>query len=482
MHRRAWLFALPALCACSLLRGGEGEAAPGPADSPQLACADLTQQAPAFFRLLDDPAKPLDALRATVSDLAQVQCFDAERLTCVNDSQCHGLGCDGGICDCLLPYNALGEVLRAALRGLAAASAEPPESAAQRCVSIAQAAALAQPNHLCELKRAWSVIAAGNGMRALLADPRLALALQQVTAYASGQIDGAVHDGVAGTLGRMARRNDLCDPADMGTLAEKLLANLTPALAAEVSAKLTALVEDPTLRPLLLRLASGGNPQGRASVIYLAHFLISEISAVSTGAEASADLQQLLDDAVFPLTNAGLRQHIQDAADLLKRALADDVGAFPSLQRVVGCAANPAVDADPVSGVTGEFIGSFYDLLVLPNGIDVPATLSLLSEAVALDQDGQVVRALHGVVAAIRSDEQALDASRAAFAEALCGPAAGGAGFAGDGRSPQGGALETCTGEAFARGMLPALSLLVQSGALGDLITLLSDVLDGCGQ
>src|ERR1041384_2378884 len=187
-------------------------------------------------------------------------------------------------------------------------------------------------------------------------------------------------------------------------------------------------------------------------------FFFTEISAVSTGAEASKDLQDILDDAVYPLVNsAELKQHIQDAADLLKRALADDIGAFSALQQVIGCAANPAIDSD-------EFTGSFYDLLVQPEGIEVAAVLDLFREAVSVDEDGQVIRALHGLVAAMVSDEQALDASRAAVAEALCGPEA------------------QCTGAAFAKGMLPAVTLLVERGALGDLLTLLSDVLDGCGK
>src|SRR6185503_2059542 len=162
--------ALLALCACSdaqcrsmhgvfagLVCGGQGDDPPGPDSEPVLACADLSKQAPAFFALLDDPSHPLDPLRATVTDLSAVQCFDKSRASCTDDSQCHGLTCDSGLCACLLPYNALGEVLRAGLRGLSAAAIEPPESSSERCVSIAEAAQLATPNHLCELKRAWSV-------------------------------------------------------------------------------------------------------------------------------------------------------------------------------------------------------------------------------------------------------------------------------------------------------------------------------------
>jgi hypothetical protein len=214
-----------------------------------------------------------------------------------------------------------------------------------------------------------------------------------------------------------------------------------------------------------MQLASGGNAQGRASIIYLGHYFITEIAAVSTGSEASRDLQDILDRIVYPeVSNPDLHRHIQDAADLLKRAIADDIGAFPALQRIVACAANPAIDTDPDTGATGEMIGAVYDLVVSPQGVEVSAALGLVQKAVALDQDGQVIRAAHGLVQAMISDEQALDASRAMLAEALCGPAA------------------VCNGSAFARGLLPAVTLLVQRNALGDLLTLLSDVLDGCGK
>ena len=46
--------------------------------------------------------------------------------------------------------------------------------------------------------------------------------------------------------------------------------------------------------------------------------------------------------------------------------------------------------------------------------------------------------------------------------EALCGPA------------------PVCTGVPFSQGMLPAVSLLVDRGALQDLFTLVTDVLEGC--
>jgi hypothetical protein len=446
----------------ALFCGGQGTDAPGPVDPPPAACADLSKQAPALFALLNDPGRPLDALRASIGDLNAKQCFDPQRTSCRDDLDCHGAACEDGTCACLLPYNALGEVLRAGLRGLSAAAAEPPESAARQCVSIADAARLAQPNHLCELRRAWSVLSARQG--GPLSDPRIAATVREVADYASGKADGVVHAALPGTFGRMARHRELCDPADFFSVLEKLLARLNPQLAGQSIGVLDDLVLDHTLRPLLLSLAAGQSAQGRDSVIFLVHFFITEISAVRTGAEASAALQDILDKFVYPAVGSDvLKQHLQAAADLLSRAIADDVGAFPALQRLVACAADPAIDLDPVTKRSGEAIGAVYDLLVQPSGVSVTDELDLLTRLVTLDQDGQVVRAAHGLVAALANDEQALDAVRAALAEALCGPE------------------PACSGTAFAQGMLPAVATLAEHGALQDLFTLLSDVLEGCG-
>jgi hypothetical protein len=447
----------------ALFCGGQGVDAPGPIDPPVAACADLSKQAPALFALLDDPSKPLDALRESLHDLNAQQCFDPQRQPCASDAECGGVACDGTQCACRLQYNALGEVLRAALRGLSAASREPPESASKQCVPLAEAASLALPNHLCELKRAWAVLKShGVGP---LTDPLLAATLREVSDYASGKTDGVVHAALPGTFGRMARRSDLCDPADFFSTLEKLLAHLTPQLTDQSMGVLRDLLTDPTLRPLLLSLASGSNAQGRESVVFLVHFFITKISVVQTGAQASAALQDILDKLVYPsVSDDALKRHLQAGADLLGRAIADDVGAFPALQRLVACAANPAIDLDPVSGKNAELIGAVYDLLVSPQGVKVVDELDLVSRLVRLDEDGQIVRAAHGVVAGMASDEQALDAVRAMLAEALCGPG------------------PVCTGAAFSQGMLPALTLLVERGGLLDFFTLVSDVLEGCGK
>ena len=175
--------------------------------------------------------------------------------------------------------------------------------------------------------------------------------------------------------------------------------------------------------------------------------------------------QDILDKLVYPsVSDDALKEHIQAGADLLGRAIADDVGAFPALQRLVACAADPAIDLDPVSGKNAELIGAVYDLLVSPQGVKVTDELDLVSRLMRLDEDGQLVRAAHGLVAGMASDEQALDAVRAMLAEALCGPG------------------PVCTGAAFSQGLLPALTLLVERGAVQDLFTLVSDVVEGCGK
>lgn len=447
-----------------LFCGAQGDDAPGPVAPPPAACADLTKQAPALFALIDDPAQPLQALRSTLSQLDAVQCLDASRPACSSDLDCDGVACaPDGKCACRIAYNPLGEVLRAGLRGLGAASREPPESATQQCLPAADAASLPQQNHLCELKRAWAVLRSGS--TGPLSDPRLAATLREVADYTSGKTDGAVHAAMAGTFGRMALHGDLCDPADFFSLLEKLLAHLTPDNAAQATGVLKALIEDPTLRPLLLSLESGSSAEGRDSAVYLVHFFIDEIAAVQTGAQASAALQDILDKYVYPqVSDAGLRAHIQAAVDLLSRMIADDVGAFPPLQRIIACASNPVVDDDPVSGKSSELIGAVYDLLVSPNGVSVADELDLVTDLVKLDTGGQVTRAAHDLVAAMLGDDQALDAVRGAAADALCGPG------------------PVCDGVAFSTGVLPALAVLSDHGALLDLVTLLSDVLEGCNK
>src|SRR5437764_284396 len=116
-----------------LLCGAQGDDPP-PDEAPAAHCADPSARAAEFFALLTDPSKPLDALRSTVADLAQVKCFDPSRRACSGDPECGGVQCESGTCACRLPYSALGELLRAGLRGLAAASVEPPESTTARCL------------------------------------------------------------------------------------------------------------------------------------------------------------------------------------------------------------------------------------------------------------------------------------------------------------------------------------------------------------
>lgn len=445
--------------------GGQGDDPEGPREAPAAACADLTKQAPALFALLNDPQKPLDGLRSTLADLSAEQCLDASRPACTTDDDCGGGACDGAVCACRLSYSPMGEVLRAGLRGLAAAASEPPESAGARCVSRTEAAKLAQPNHLCEVKRAWAVLDAQDGLRALLADPALSRTLRAVADYASGKKDGKVHSALPGTFGRMARNRELCDPANLASLLDKLLLHVTPALATSSTQVLRDLIQDPTLRPLLLTLAAGNHQQGRESIAYLVHFFFQEVTAVKTGSEASQKLQGILEQLVYPsINNAALQAHVQAAADLLKAAIADDIGSFPALQAVIVCTADPAVDVDPVTGQSAELISGVYDLLVDPQGVSVPDGLSLLEALVKLDKDGQLFRALRGLVVAIESDEQALDGMRGAVAEALCGPA------------------ESCDGVPFAKGVLPALALLTERGAIGDLLTLIDTLLSGCKQ
>ena len=82
----------------ALFCGGQGVDAPGPIEPPAAACADLSKQAPALFALLDDPSKPLDALRASLHDLNAQQYFDPSRPACSSDAECGDVSCEGAVC------------------------------------------------------------------------------------------------------------------------------------------------------------------------------------------------------------------------------------------------------------------------------------------------------------------------------------------------------------------------------------------------
>ena len=418
----------------SWLCGAQGDEPP-PADAPPPLCKRLDQLAPVFFALVRDPSRPLDGLRRTLEELDAPQCLDRT---------------------CARPYRPLAELLRAVLDGLAALAREPREPGTPpgaRCAATPPPAR----TRACDLRRAFDRALGEDGGRALLADPRLRTVVSALARYAPE------HPEAAAALGRMMKAPDACPPADFLSLAEKLLFHFTPAAAAEVSGTVRALISDPDLRPFIAALTAGGSAPGRASVIFLVHHFVGQARAVARGSEAAARLEEILQRFVYPAVGSDrLRGELAAAFDLFKRAMADEVGAFPALQRLIACADDPSIGG-------GALVGAAYDLLALreaDGGIDAATLLGLVDRASAIDADRQLSRAAREIALAIAGDEHAAEAVRGVLAQVLCGSSVFEA---------------SCDGRAFAQGLLPAVALLVDRGALADLFVLLDTLLHGCG-
>src|SRR5438105_7844119 len=55
--------------------GGQGTDAPEPDAPAANACSDVRQVMPGFFKLLEDPSRPLDSLREAVKAIGAPQCL-----------------------------------------------------------------------------------------------------------------------------------------------------------------------------------------------------------------------------------------------------------------------------------------------------------------------------------------------------------------------------------------------------------------------
>src|SRR5438445_157171 len=70
-----------------LVCGGQGSDAPEPVPQAANACSDVRLVMPGFFKLLEDPSKPLDGLRQAVKTLGTPTCPTAPR-ACTADTSC----------------------------------------------------------------------------------------------------------------------------------------------------------------------------------------------------------------------------------------------------------------------------------------------------------------------------------------------------------------------------------------------------------
>ena len=449
-----------------LVCGGQGSSAPEPDAPPANACSDVRLVMPGFFKLLDDPSKPLDGLRQAVKALGAPICPAPPR-ACTEGDTCPVGDCGAdGFCPCEHPTSPLADLLVITFKGLNAIAAdkvEPGAAPGARCVSTVLAAQLApgQINRMCEVRRMLDVLLQQNGGQTLLNDPNVQTVVVSLLQYLQGKpptsLDGVPHYDLFTTLGRMAQNEGICSPRDAYDTIDKVLLYYTPSKAAADLGALQALLADPTTKDLLKGLSTGGSAQGRASIITLAHTLITSLTGASNGAAATASIDRLLSDVVYPYIDnhypASFKAKVKAAVAAIEAPLADATGIFPPLQSLLRCVNDPIIDHN------GELIGALYDLisLQLPDGkpgVDLATLIGAVRTLVTLDQTGQVARSLRLIIEGARNDDAATLAVRKLLAQAL---------------TPEIGKL-----------LLPPLDALVQHQVLGEVLTLLDDLLYSC--
>jgi hypothetical protein len=327
-------------------------------------------------------------------------------------------------------------------------------------VSAAQAAILAQTNptqinRTCEIRRMLDVLLQQNGGQTLLNDPNVQKVILDLLRYIEGKTDGVPHYDLFTTLGRMAQNPGICAPSDAYNLLDKALAYYTPAKAGQDLGAIQTLLADPITQKFLAGLSTGGSAQGRASVITLAHDLIGTITSAKSGEDATAQIDSILQKVVYPYIeqNYGSRYEaeVKAAVAALENAISTPTGIFPYLQNLLVCANNPVIDNN------GELVGALYDLISLQSttgGIDLATLVGALKTLTTLDSTGQVSRSLRLIIEGARDDDNATEAVRALLAQVL---------------TPD-----------IAQKLLPPLDVLVQKQVLGEVITLLDDLLYKC--
>jgi hypothetical protein len=477
----------------SLVCGGEGDVPEEP-PAPKRLCKDARLVMPEFFKLIDDPNKPLGTLRTAVGEIGAPICQDPiDQRRCTPGNQ----GCElgecvadsssptGGLCPCKNAESPLGDLLVVLFKGLSSVAdpnkpAEPGAVDKSRCAPPALVSALtdATRNELCEVRRTLDFLLAQNGGGKLFNDPNVVKSLTAFLDYVQGKGYASAHYDLFTTLGKasnLGQPGAICDASNTYALLDLALGYLTPPTASALVGHVKDLLADPTMVQFLNSVSSGsgsGSATGRAAVITLARSLLPGLVAAKNQAEA---LQQI-DDLVSKLILAPAANYPQTFKNHVKAVL-DDVHAllnycrpgcgttctsacaadkplFPDVQRLLSCLNSPAVDPD------GTLVGALYDLLSLKPlqpgvaGVDLPTLLGAIQAIVDLDTSGQVVRLLRYLITSIGNDEVATEAVRALLAEAL---------------TPEVG-----------KNLVPALSVLVQHQVLGEVLALLQDILYGC--
>jgi len=451
----------------SLVCGGEGSPAPEPAKVTSSLCQPR-QVMPQFFKLLDDPGKPLDGLRQVVKVLAVPTCFAPRDRACTQDSQCAIGACTSGLCPCTASFNPLADILQLAFRGIATISLDPAEPGAMggKCVSAALAAALpvAQRNRLCELRRSLDVLLLQGGGKQLLSDPNVQATVLALLHYIEGKPDHTPHYDLFTGLGRMAQNPGLCKPHQTYRLLDQGLAYLTPQNAAQLFASVQTLLDDPYTQTFFAQLATGQGASGRDAIIVLVNGLQPALLAAQSGPALLAVVNdQLLQPFVYNPNNSipqSFKDEVKAIMDSAGLLLGDQAGIFAPLQAVLACVGDPLIrctDAKACTDHDNELVGALYDLLSRPkaqDGLDLATLLGAVNTLLSLDTTGQTARTLRLVMSSIDQSEEATDGVRQLLAQVLTAD----------------------LGEK----LLPALDTMVENKVLGEFLSLLDDLLYSC--
>lgn len=449
----------------SVFCGGEGDDAPVPVNDQQPNfCSNIRGVMPAFFTLMERSDKPLAGLRAAVAELGHTQCLqtDAQR-SCRSDDDCEFGSCDTAarLCPCTQGFNPLADLLGMTFRGMASISRDANETSSGRCASATEAASLpaGKINRMCEVRRTLDVLLQQNGADKVLNDPNLTAVLLALLDYVQGKGYSKPHYDLFTTMGRMAGNPGVCDPLNAYALIDKLLGWLTPANAVPVLDHLAALLDDPEMQTFLSKVSNGGSEQGRAAVITIAKSLMPSLIIAKSGQEAMGPITDLVNSLVLKPEAAysqAFKNKVKAVLDDVGVLLGPQLGLWEPLRLTLVCLNNPDVDKN------GELIGAIYDLVSLRSlgpsvpGVDLPTLLKALKTIAGFDPTGQVTRTLRMVVNSIAADEAATEAVRQLLAEALT--------------------------EDVGRKLTPSLAVMIQAKVLGEVFTLLDDLLYECKQ
>jgi hypothetical protein len=486
----------------SFFCGGEGDLAPEAVDGGPNACSDIKQVMPEFFALLE--ANQLSGIKQAVENIGAPTCADPlNQRHCTEDTVCALGYCDttSNLCPCQHFYNPLGDLLETTFTGIAAIAspskpAEPGAIAPSKCVDAAAAQQLyasnpSSLNSLCEVRRTLDFLVNQNGGAKLFKDPAITAVLVALLNYVQGDYTppsgqtATTHYDLFTTFGLIAQNPGVCSPANTYDLLDKALIYLTPARGNRLAADMSALLNDPTTVHLLNSLGGGGSDPAarRHAVVTILLTLLPSIQAAQNGAAAVSPIENIVVNVLHLYGSSTAPSTYSTQFQNEVRTVLVDVGCADANNT-----GNCAVPNDPVMGAgllgptsglfpdiadpqigllqcfssvdpTGNLIGALYDLITLQSvaaggSINLATLLGALQELLALDPTGQTNRTLRLVIEGIAADPTAVDALSQLLAKTF---------------TPTVGAE-----------LIPPLSQLIQHQVVGEILSLLQDILYSC--